>query len=146
MEGNESGSTLPADLGWLVRQKTILLKTQKRDGTLVGTPVSIAVENDRGYLRTYDKAWKSKRLRNFPEVRVAPSTLRGRPTGREVQARARLLAGDEDRTAARLLSRKYPLLHGVLVPLSHKVMRTQTLHYELSDFHEIEAGSEQADS
>jgi PPOX class probable F420-dependent enzyme len=126
-----------------VRQKTILLKTKKRDATWVGTPVSVAVRGDRTYVRTYDKSWKSKRLRNFPEVRFSPSTSRGKPTGPELHARARLLDGEEARTAAHLLARKYPVLHGVLVPLSHKVMRTKTLHYELSDFHKIEARSDQ---
>lgn len=117
-----------------MRQKTILLKTKKRDGAWVATPVSIVVDHDHVYVRTYDKSWKAKRLRNFPEVRFALSTFRGKPTGKELHARARLLDCEEAQTAARLLARKYPVLHGVLVPLSHKVMRTKTLHYELSGF------------
>ncbi len=116
-----------------VTQATIMLETRKRDGTWVGTPVSIAVRGDRAYVRTYDKAWKSKRLRNFPEVRFAPSTMRGKPTGPAVHAQARLLDGAEAGAASKLLARKYPVLHGVLVPLSHLLMRTQTLHYELSE-------------
>ncbi len=132
MKDEESPSTQPGDLGRFVRQKTILLKTKKRDGTWVATPVSIVVDHDRAYVRTYDKSWKAKRLRNFPEVRFAPSTFRGKPTGQELHARARLLDGEEAKTAARLIARKYPVLHGVFVPLSHKVMRTKTLHYELS--------------
>jgi PPOX class probable F420-dependent enzyme len=143
MKRDESHSTTPAELAPFVRQKTILLKTKKRDGTWVGTPVSVALRGDRAYVRTYAKSWKSKRLRNFPEVRFSPSTSRGKPTGRELSAQARLLDGEEARTAAHLLARKYPLLHGILVPLSHKVMRTKTLHYELSDVHEIHARSDQ---
>ncbi|MDA8302440.1 MAG: PPOX class F420-dependent oxidoreductase [Actinomycetota bacterium] len=133
MKDDETPWAQPADLGRFVRQKTILLKTKKRDGTWVATPVSIVVEHDRAYVRTYDKSWKAKRLRNFPEVRFAPSTFRGKPTGQELHARARLLDGEEAQRAARLLARKYPVLHGVLVPFSHKVMRTKTLHYELSE-------------
>jgi PPOX class probable F420-dependent enzyme len=143
MKSEGTDSTAPAELAPFVRQKTILLKTKKRDGTWVGTPVSVAVRGDRTYVRTYDKSWKSKRLRNFPEVRFSPSTSRGKPTGRELHAQARLLDGEDARTAAHLLARKYPVLHGVLVPLSHKVMRTKTLHYELSDVHEIQARSDQ---
>lgn len=147
MDSDESASsTPPAELGRFMRQKTVLLKTKKRDGTWVGTPVSIVVDNDRAYVRTYDKSWKSKRLRNFPEVRFAPSTFRGRPTGHEMHAQARLLDGEEAQSAARLLARKYPVLHGALVPLSHKVMRTKTLHYELSEFHKVQADSEQTGS
>jgi uncharacterized protein len=132
MKSDETDSSARDTLAQFVRQKTILLQTKKRDGTWVGTPVNIAVQGDRAYVRTYDKSWKSKRLRNFPEARFTPSTVRGRPTGSEVEARARLLDGEEARAAARLLAHKYPVLHGLLVPLSHRVMRTATLHYELS--------------
>lgn len=115
-----------------VHQRTILLHTRRRDGSWVGTPVSIAVQADHAYIRTYAKAGKPKRIRNFPEVRFSPATFRGRPTGPELRAEARLLDGDEAAAAARLLRRKYPLLHGLAVPLAHRLMRTSTLHYELS--------------
>ena len=42
---------------------TILLTTYKRDGTPVPTPVSIAFDGDRAFFRSYDQAWKTKRLR-----------------------------------------------------------------------------------
>jgi PPOX class probable F420-dependent enzyme len=124
----------PAALQPFARQGTILLHTRKRDGSWVPTPISIAVQADRAYIRTFAKAGKSKRLRNFPEVRFCPATFRGKPTGAMVQARARLLDDGEARSAARLLSRKYPVLHGLVVPLAHRIMRTSTLHYELTDF------------
>jgi uncharacterized protein len=122
----------PPQLLPFIRQRTILLQTRKRDGRWVPTPVSIAVRGDRAYIRTYAKAGKSKRLRNFPEVRLCPATFRGVPTGALASARARRLSGGESRAAAKLLARKYPLLHGVFVPLAHRLMRTQTLHYELT--------------
>lgn len=124
---------VPAVLQPFVRQGTVLLQTKKRDGTWVATPVNITVDGDHAYIRTYAKAGKSKRLRNFPEVRFCPSTVRGKPTGPAVHARARLLGDEEAHTAARLLSRKHRVLHGVAVPLAHRIMRTATLHYELSD-------------
>lgn len=130
-----------APLQPFVGQRTILLHTRKRDGSWVPTPVHIAVHGDRAYIRTYAKAGKSKRLRNFPEVRFSPSTIRGRPTGATVHARARLLAGGDARMAARQLARKYRLLHGVAIPLAHRLMRTSTLHYELSD---VRPGPERA--
>ena len=61
--------------------KTILLTTYKRDGTAVATPVSLAFDGERAFFRSYDKAWKTKRLRHDPAVQAAPATLRGRPTG-----------------------------------------------------------------
>ncbi|HET7243963.1 MAG TPA: PPOX class F420-dependent oxidoreductase, partial [Streptosporangiaceae bacterium] len=69
------------DLAPLESAKTILLTTYKRDGTPVATPVSIAFAGHRAFFRSYDKAWKTKRLRNNPEVEVAASTLRGEPSG-----------------------------------------------------------------
>lgn len=71
--------------------KTILLTTYKRDGTPIGTPVSIAFDGERAFFRSYDKAWKTKRLRNNPRVEVTPCTLRGKPTGEPIPAEAMLL-------------------------------------------------------
>ena len=120
-----------ASLAPLRNSKTILLTTYKKDGTPVATPVSIAFDGDRAFFRSYDKAWKTKRLRRNPHVRVAPATLRGEPTGPAVEARATLLAGEQARTAARALARRHPVLQGVLVPAGHRLMRYRTMHYEL---------------
>ena len=70
------------------RRRTALLTTYKRDGTPVATPVTIAVDGDRAYVRTWDSAWKAKRMRNHPAVLVAPSTVRGRATGPAIAARS----------------------------------------------------------
>jgi hypothetical protein len=113
------------------RQRTILLTTFKRDGSPVGTPVNIAVEGDHGYVRTYDRAWKAKRMRNNPQVEIAPSTVGGKPTGPAVRAHSRLLEGDEAAHAASLITRKHRLLHGIAVPLAHRLKGYRTLHYEL---------------
>ena len=114
------------------QRRTALLTTYKRDGTAVATPVTIAVDGERAYVRTWDSAWKAKRMRNNPAVLVAPSTVRGRPTGPTVAAHARLLGGEEAKHAARALARRQRLLQGVLVPVAHRLMRYRTLHYELT--------------
>ena len=113
------------------RRRTALLTTYKRDGTTVATPVTIAVDGDRAYVRTWDSAWKAKRMRNNPAVLVAPSTVRGRVTGATIGARSRLLEGEEAERAARAIAHRQPLLQGVLVPVAHRLMRYRTLHYEL---------------
>jgi uncharacterized protein len=118
-------------LDTLAGQKTVLLETRKRDGTWVGTPVSIVVAGGRAFFRTYDASGKAKRLRNFPEVRVAPSTMRGRPTGPSVTGTARLLDDDQADRVRALLATKYPWLHGRMVPAMHRRKGWQTLHYEL---------------
>ena len=115
----------------LKNTKTILLTTYKRDGTPVPTPVSIAFAGDRAFFRSYDKAWKTKRLRNNPRVELAASTLRGKPTGPPVRARASLLEGESARVAARALARRHRVLQGALVPFAHRLLRYRTMHYEL---------------
>jgi uncharacterized protein len=125
-----SDGTNVADVDW-ARTKTVLLETRRRDGRWVGTPVSLVTDGTRAYFRTYDAAGKAKRLRNFPDVRVSPSDLRGRRRGPSTDARARLLEGPEAEQASRLLARRYPVLHGWLVPWTHRLRGWTTLHYEL---------------
>ena len=116
-----------------VRQKTVLLTTYRRDGTPVGTPVNIAVDGGRVFVRTFDTAWKLKRIRNNPEVEIAPSTVRGKPTGpAAIRARARVLGDGESAYASRAIAHKYPILHGFLVPLFHRLRRNKTVHIELT--------------
>jgi PPOX class probable F420-dependent enzyme len=116
----------------LRKTKTILLTSYRRDGTGVATPVSIAFDGDRAFFRTWEDSGKAKRLRRNPDVEVAPSTLRGEPTGEAIEARATLLDGDDALVARRALAGRHPVLQRVLVPLTHKLWRTQTLHYELA--------------
>ncbi|GAA1844483.1 PPOX class F420-dependent oxidoreductase [Asanoa iriomotensis] len=131
--GHVDGAATP-DWAHFTRQKTVALTTFRRDGTPVATPVSIVVAGDRAYVRSYQKAWKTRRIRNNPAVTVAPSTARGTPTGPELHAVARKLSGVEHAAAARALRAKYPLLHGVVVPLTHRLGRNttgHTVHFEL---------------
>jgi PPOX class probable F420-dependent enzyme len=116
----------------LARQRTVLLTTFRRDGTPVGTPVSIVVEGDHAFVRTWDTAGKAKRIRSDPEVTIAPCTAGGRATGPPVPAHARILAGEESARAGRLLADKYPLLHGFFVPLVHRLRGNTTTHIELT--------------
>lgn len=128
------GTAATPELEPFVRQKTALLVSYRRDGTPVGTPLSVAVDGDHAFVRSYERAWKTRRIRNRPEVELAPSTMRGRPTGPAIRAHARRLEGAEAVEAARALRRKHPLLHGVVVPLAHRVGRSRTgrtVHFEL---------------
>jgi uncharacterized protein len=122
---------MSADLAPLKNAKTILLTTCKRDGTAVGTPVSIAFDGNRAFFRSYDQAWKSRRLRHNPHVLAAPSTFRGKPTGPAIGARATLLEGGQARIAAKALARSHRVLQAVIVPAAHRLRRYHTMHYEL---------------
>jgi PPOX class probable F420-dependent enzyme len=114
------------------KRRTALLTTYKRDGAPVATPVTIAVEGDHAYVRTWDAAWKARRMRNDPRVLVAPATMGGRRRGEPVPARSRLLSGEEAAHAARAIARRQRILQGILVPLTHRLMRYRTVHYELT--------------
>jgi uncharacterized protein len=124
-------TTTPA-LEPFTRQRTALLTTYRRNGTPVGTPVHIAVHGDRAFFRTWDTTGKMKRIRSNRVVEIAPSTVRGEPTGPAIRARARILAGDESVRAGRAIARKYPILHGLLIPLFHRLRHYQTMQIELA--------------
>lgn len=113
-------------------QKTALLTTFRRDGTPVGTAVHPVVEGDHIYFRTWHTTGKMKRMRNNSLVELAPSDVRGQPSGPAIRARARMLQGEEASHAARLLGGKYPILHSWLIPLGHHLAGKKTIHIELT--------------
>jgi PPOX class probable F420-dependent enzyme len=129
-------TTTAAGLERFLEKKTALLTSYRRDGTPVGTPVTVAVEGSHAYIRTFDKAGKMKRIRRNPEIEIAPSTLLGRPLGPPIRARVRLLGGTEADHAAGLIARRQPVLQGTFVPLLHRLRRYRTIHMELTPIDE----------
>lgn len=109
----------------------VQLTTFRRGGTPVPTAVHIVLDGDDAFFRTWNTTGKAKRLRHTPDVRVAPSTITGRPRGPAIQARAYLLAGEASDHAARLLARKHPVLHGRLIPWYHRRRGWTTQQYRL---------------
>lgn len=140
------GKVQPASdtrLAPFVRQKTVSLTTYRKNGEPGNTPVSIAVDGDRAYVRSFEKSLKTRRLARNPRVQVAASTGLGTVTGEPVEARMRRLDGAEYRHAARVLRRKHPMLHGVLVPFMHRIGRSKTgrtVHFELLPLERERAG------
>jgi PPOX class probable F420-dependent enzyme len=98
-----SGHT--AGLGPLEGSTTALLTTFGPDGEAVGTPMSIAVAGGKAYFVTPGDSGKAGRLAHSDRVTLAPCTLRGQVTGDTVEGRARRLAPDERRRAAKGLLR-----------------------------------------
>ena len=129
--GHTAANSASPILQPFVRQWAALLTSYRRDGTPVGTAVNIAVDGHRAFVRTYDRAWKLKRILREPTVDIAPCTWRGRPTGPALRARARILDGAEAEHASRLIARKHPFFQGLLVPLAHRLQRYRTVHLEL---------------
>jgi PPOX class probable F420-dependent enzyme len=100
-----------ADLLTLIRDsKYISLATRRRDGREVLTPVWFAEQAGKLYVMTRSDSGKYKRIRNFPEVRVAPCTARGKVTGAWIEANARVLGKEEEGFARRQFGRKYFLM------------------------------------
>jgi uncharacterized protein len=123
----------------LREQWAVLLKTRKRDGSWVATPVNLVVEGGRAYFGTPAGSGKVKRLRNFDAVELAPCTPRGKPTGAAIAARARRLEGEESDAVRAGMLRKYPFVHRFLVPLELRLKRTHEVRYELDGFAELAA-------
>ena len=99
-------NTVPSSIQ---NQKYISLKTFRRSGLPVATPVWFGEENEKLYVMTRSDMGKTKRVRNNPKVTVAPCTSRGKVTGTEFPATARLLPPGEFDRARKTLTRKYLL-------------------------------------
>lgn len=88
-------------------QKYISLQTFRKSGVAVATPVWFGEQDGKLYVMTRSDMGKSKRVRNNPQVRVAPCTIRGKVTGPEFAATARILPPEEHARARRTINHKY---------------------------------------
>lgn len=88
-------------------QKYISLKTFRKNGVGVATPVWFGEEDGNLYVMTRSDMGKTKRIRNNPRVTVAPCTIRGKVTGPEFPATARILPSDEFARGRETINRKY---------------------------------------
>ncbi len=104
---------MTADLDRLGAEQYVLLTTFRKDGRAVPTAVWVARDGDELVVYSAPDAGKVKRIRRDGTVRVAPCTLRGRPTGPDVPGRARLLDEDGMRRVHTAMARKYGLLYRI---------------------------------
>lgn len=88
-------------------QKYISLATFRKNGEKVATPVWFGEDGNKLYVMTRSDMGKTKRIRNNPQVRVAPCTMRGKITGAEYAALARILPPEEHAHAREAINRKY---------------------------------------
>jgi len=88
-------------------QKYISLGTFRKNGAKIATPVWFGEAGDNLYVMTRSDMGKTKRIRNNPQVTVAPCTIRGKVTGPEVAASARILPPEEQAQARQAINRKY---------------------------------------
>ena len=88
-------------------QKYLNLESFKKDGTGVATPLWFAEKDGTIYVYTLANAWKIKRIRNNPRVRIAPCDFRGNLKGDWVEARARIVVDNEAQLGHQLMDKKY---------------------------------------
>jgi uncharacterized protein len=88
-------------------QKYISLTTIRKSGVKVPTPVWFGEDGDKLYVMTRSDMGKIKRIRNNPQVEVAPCTIRGKETGTKFLAHARILEPEEHVHARATINRKY---------------------------------------
>ena len=65
----------------LANQQFMNLITVRKSGAEIPTPVWFVQSGDRLYVMTGNNAGKVKRIRNNPQVQVAPSDRAGTPLG-----------------------------------------------------------------
>ena len=92
------------------REHYINLSTRKRDGSFVNTPVWFAQEGETNnyYVYSLNNSGKVKRIRNFPDVKVATCNFCGKLKGNCVDANSNLVDESENiKTAYESLRKKY---------------------------------------
>src|SRR6516164_1842790 len=109
------GSTMLDAIRQFAGAKYLNLESFRRTGIGVRTPVWFAhdvLHNARTIFYIYSEAGagKVKRIRNNPNVRIAPCTMRGDVRGVWINGRACICEDDEAARGQQLLTQKYGLL------------------------------------
>lgn len=95
----------------LEKQKYLNLETFRKSGVGVRTPVWFVQDGDVLYVRTIADSGKVKRIRNNPQVNIAPCKMDGTLLGDWVQAQACEILDEEiDGKVDQLLGKKYGLM------------------------------------
>ena len=88
-------------------QKYISLVSFSKSGAGVPTPVWFAEDAGKLYVMTGSHLGKYKRIRNNPQVTIAPCTIRGKVTGPDFPATARIMRPEEFGRVRKLINEKY---------------------------------------
>ncbi len=88
-------------------ERYVRLSTFRKGGEAVPTPVWFARLGENLYVVTGRNTGKAKRIRNNPDVALAPSDFRGRPKGRDLRAVAGVTDEQRGDAADRALRGKY---------------------------------------
>jgi uncharacterized protein len=95
---------IPAEI---YSQRYISLATFRKSGVAVRTPIWFAEYDGKLCFMTNSKSGKCKRIRNNPQVTIAPCTIRGKITGTDFSATVRMLKPEEHARARHAINQKY---------------------------------------
>jgi PPOX class probable F420-dependent enzyme len=87
-------------------ERFISVRTYRRTGEGVATPVWFAIDGDDLVVGTFGDSGKVRRIRVNPDVDVAPANFRGLEKGEYTPARARIAdPAEADRAVAALMAK-----------------------------------------
>ena len=111
------------DIGTLAAAKYLSLTTYRKDGTPVATPVWLVRDGDTLRVITQSDSGKAKRIRNNPQVLLAPCDARGNLKGDSIAGTAALQDPTETARTASLVEKRYGLLGRLLMWRSRRAAR-----------------------
>lgn len=95
-----------ADLATLNSARYAMLRTYRRDGTPVDTPIWFVLDGRTALFRTKIGP-KTRRVQAHPEVELTACDHRGNTAGPAIPGRARVLSGADAERGNRALHRRY---------------------------------------
>ncbi|GAA0962739.1 PPOX class F420-dependent oxidoreductase [Actinocorallia libanotica] len=106
----------------LASEKYVLVTTYRKDGRAVPTPVWVVRDGDALGVWTVADSGKVKRVRNRPDVLVAPCDVRGNPTGEALPGTAEVCSQEDTAVYRTLIRSKYGLM-GTLTLFGSRLRR-----------------------
>ncbi len=95
-------------------ERFINLETYRKSGASVRTPVWFAESGGRLYIYSAKVTGKVKRIRREGRVRLAVCSASGKVRAEWMDARARVVEGEEHARGIELLNRKYTWQKGII--------------------------------
>jgi hypothetical protein len=119
--GNVAEAEPTGKIDDLKGRKYCVLVSYRKNGQAMPSPVWFGTAAGKVYFLTSPDGYKVKRIRNNPEVRVAPCDSRGKPLGPPFIGKARVVSDDEVAGAERAIHSNYGIGRRIYTALSRKV-------------------------
>jgi uncharacterized protein len=101
--------------------KYCVLVSYRKNGQPMPSPLWFGTADGKVYFQTSPDGYKVKRIKNNPEVRVAPCDSRGKPKGAPFVGKARVLSDSEGPTAERAIQSNYGVGRRMYTAFSDRV-------------------------